>query len=211
MEPKFQEYFVDAMALPNKSDNSRNYSRWSKGRKPRQRKTIRIDRVDAGEAGHNRCEAKCHLRQWNTARSRTAISSTHTTMPTWLKFPQQVMDWLREMDGESPYQVTRLEHSLQSATRAERDGADDETVVCALLHDIGDILAPANHSEVAAALLAPFVSEKNHWIVKHHGLFQGYYWFQFMGQDRNARDQYRRSSVLPGLCRLLRELGSAVV
>ena len=95
------------------------------------------------------------------------------------------------MDGDSPYQITRLEHSLQSATRAERDGADDETVVCALLHDIGDVLAPANHSEVAAALLAPYVSEKNHWIVKHHGLFQGYYWFQFMGEDRNARDRYR--------------------
>ena len=108
------------------------------------------------------------------------------------KFPQQVMDWLRQLDGESPYQVTRLEHSLQTATRAERDGADDETIVCALLHDIGDILAPANHSQVAAALLAPFVSEKNLWIVKHHGLFQGYYYFQFMGLDRDARERYKR-------------------
>jgi predicted HD phosphohydrolase len=95
------------------------------------------------------------------------------------------------MDGDSPYQVSRLEHSLQTATRAERDGADDETIVCALLHDIGDVLAPANHSEVAAALLEPYVSAKNHWIVKHHGLFQGYYWFQFIGGDRNARDRYR--------------------
>ena len=104
---------------------------------------------------------------------------------------ERVLGWLRDMDGDSPYHITRLGHSLQSATRAERDGADDETVVCALLHDIGDILAPANHSEVAAALLAPYVSEKNHWIVKHHGLFQGYYWFQFVGEDRNARDRYR--------------------
>lgn len=103
----------------------------------------------------------------------------------------RVLDWLRAMDGESPYQVSRLQHSLQTATRAERDGADDETIVCALLHDIGDILAPANHSQVAAALLAPYVSEKNHWIVKHHGLFQGYYWFQYAGLDRNARDRYR--------------------
>jgi len=107
------------------------------------------------------------------------------------QFADRILDWLREMDGESPYCISRLGHSLQSATRAERDGADDETVVCALLHDIGDILAPANHSEVAAALLAPYVSEKNHWIVKHHGLFQGYYWFQFAGEDRNARDRYR--------------------
>ncbi len=103
----------------------------------------------------------------------------------------RVLDWLRSMDGDSPYRISRLQHSLQTATRAERDGADDETIVCALLHDIGDILAPANHSQIAAALLAPYVSEKNHWIVKHHGLFQGYYWFQFAGLVRIARDRYR--------------------
>lgn len=103
----------------------------------------------------------------------------------------RVLDWLRQMDGDSPYQISRLEHCLQTATRAENDGADDETVVCALLHDIGDILAPTNHSQVAAALLAPYVSEKNHWIVKHHGLFQGYYWFEYVGRDPNARDRYR--------------------
>jgi predicted HD phosphohydrolase len=107
------------------------------------------------------------------------------------QFADRVLDWLRQLDCESPYLITRLGHSLQTATRAERDGADDETIVCALLHDIGDVLAPANHSEVAAALLAPYVSEKNHWIVKHHGLFQGYYWFHFIGGDRNARERYR--------------------
>jgi predicted HD phosphohydrolase len=107
------------------------------------------------------------------------------------KFPDQVLAWLRALDGESPYRVSRLEHCLQTATRAENDGADDETIVCALLHDIGDILAPANHSQVAAALLAPYVSEKNFWIVQHHGLFQGYYYFHFMGLDRDARDKYR--------------------
>jgi predicted HD phosphohydrolase len=106
-------------------------------------------------------------------------------------FADQVLAWLRELDGDSPYQVSRLEHCLQTATRAEADGADDETIVCALLHDIGDVLAPANHSQAAAALLAPYVSEKNHWIVQHHGLFQGYYYLHFMGQDRNARDRYR--------------------
>jgi predicted HD phosphohydrolase len=103
----------------------------------------------------------------------------------------RVLTWLQDMDGDSPYQVSRLEHCLQTATRAERDGADDETIACALLHDIGDILAPANHSAVAAALLEPYISEKNHWIVKHHGLFQGYYWFQFAGFDQNARDRFR--------------------
>jgi predicted HD phosphohydrolase len=103
----------------------------------------------------------------------------------------RVLGWLREMDGESPYQVSRLTHCLQTATRAERDGADDETVVCALLHDIGDVLAPNNHSAVAADLLAPFVSARNEWIVRHHGLFQGYYYFHHYGMDRDARDKYR--------------------
>ena len=103
----------------------------------------------------------------------------------------RVLRWLREMDGDSPYQISRLEHCLQTATRAERDGADDETIACALLHDIGDVLAPTNHSQVAAALLAPYVNEKNHWIVKHHGLFQGYYWFAYDGKDPNARERLR--------------------
>lgn len=103
----------------------------------------------------------------------------------------RVLGWLQLMDGDSPYQITRLEHCLQTATRAENDGADDETIACALLHDIGDILAPANHSQVAAALLAPYVGEQNHWIVLHHGLFQGYYWFEYANADPNARDRYR--------------------
>lgn len=103
----------------------------------------------------------------------------------------RVMDWMLQLDGDSPYQVSRLEHCLQTATRAERDGADEETVVCALLHDIGDVLAPANHSQAAAALLAPYVSDKNHWIIRHHGLFQGYYYFHFMNEDRNAREKFR--------------------
>lgn len=107
------------------------------------------------------------------------------------KQADRVLRWLAAMDGESPYKISRLEHCLQTATRAENDGADNETIVCALLHDIGDVLAPGNHSQVAAAILAPYVSEKNHWIVKHHGLFQGYYYFQFYGLDRDVREKYR--------------------
>ena len=103
----------------------------------------------------------------------------------------RVLGWLRQMDGDSPYQISRLDHCLQTATRAENDGADDETIVCALLHDIGDILAPVNHSQVAAALLAPYISEKNHWIIKHHGIFQGYYFFHYVGLDRDGRDAFR--------------------
>lgn len=106
-------------------------------------------------------------------------------------FADRVLNWMRDMDGDSPYQISRLEHCLQTATRAERDGADDEMVVCALLHDIGDVLGPANHSQIAAALLQPYVSEKNHWIVKHHGVFQGYYYFHHYGLDRDVRERFR--------------------
>lgn len=103
----------------------------------------------------------------------------------------RVLQFMRMMDGPSPYRISRLDHCLQAATRAERDGADIETVVCALLHDIGDVIGPANHSQIAAALLRPYVSEKNYWIVLHHGLFQGYYYVHYQGMDRNARDRYR--------------------
>jgi predicted HD phosphohydrolase len=102
----------------------------------------------------------------------------------------RVLGWLQAMDGPSPYQISRLQHSLQSATRAEADGADDETIACALLHDVGDVLAPMNHSQAAAALLRPYVSERNWWIVQHHGLFQGYYYFQHFDRDRNERDRF---------------------
>src|SRR6187455_1160965 len=104
----------------------------------------------------------------------------------------RVLEHLRLLAGDhGGYAVTRLTHSLQTATRAERDGRDEEYVVCALLHDIGDTLASANHSELAATILEPFVSEENHWIVKHHGVFQGYYFFHHLGLDRNAREAYR--------------------
>lgn len=103
----------------------------------------------------------------------------------------RVLDWLRQMDGPSPYRISRLDHVLQSATRAERDGADTETVVCALLHDVGDIIGTANHSQVAAALLRPYVSEQNYWVVNHHGLFQGYYYFAHYDRDVNDRDIFK--------------------
>ena len=106
--------------------------------------------------------------------------------------PDRILTHLKLLEGDTGgYAVDRLTHSLQSATRAQRDGRDDEYVVCALIHDIGDTLASVNHSELAATVLEPFVSEKNHWIVKHHGIFQGYYFFHHLGLDRNLRDRYR--------------------
>ena len=106
----------------------------------------------------------------------------------------QVLEHLLKLDGElDGYLVTRLEHSLQTATRAERDGQSLEYVMCALLHDIGDSLAPDNHEAVAAALIKPFVSEAHHWMVAHHGIFQGYYFWQHIGLDQHARDAYREN------------------
>ena len=89
------------------------------------------------------------------------------------------------------YQVSRLEHSLQSATKALRAGEDEEMIVAALLHDIGDELAPLNHSEYAAAVLKPYVSEKTHWIIEKHGEFQMYYYAHHLGKNRNQRDKYK--------------------
>lgn len=103
----------------------------------------------------------------------------------------RVLEQLRGLAGSlGGYKVDRLEHSLQSATRAYRDGADEEMVVAALLHDIGDLLSPHNHSELAAAVLRPYVSERTYWIVRQHGLFQSYYYAHHFGGDRNARDRY---------------------
>jgi predicted HD phosphohydrolase len=103
-----------------------------------------------------------------------------------------VLDLLKSLAGPKlGYRIDRYQHSLQTATRALRDEADEETVVAALLHDIGDVHAPDNHSALAAAVLEPYVSERTHWVIKHHGVFQGYYYFHHLGHDRDARERYR--------------------
>jgi predicted HD phosphohydrolase len=106
--------------------------------------------------------------------------------------PDRILQHLALLGGDTGgYAVDRLTHSLQTATRAHRAGRDEEYVVCALVHDIGDTLASLNHSALAAVIVEPFVSEENHWIVQHHGIFQGYYFFHHLGLDRNMRDRYR--------------------
>jgi predicted HD phosphohydrolase len=104
----------------------------------------------------------------------------------------RVLEHLRLLDGDfGGFAVDRLTHSLQTATRAYRAGEDEEYVVCALLHDIGDTLGSYNHADVAAAILRPFVSDDNHWMVVQHAVFQGYYFFHHLGMDRNLRDKFR--------------------
>jgi len=105
---------------------------------------------------------------------------------------ERVLESLKKLDHSLfGYPVTRLQHSLQTATRAARDGADEEMITAALLHDIGDELAPYNHSEMAAAILRPYVRPEVAWIVEHHGLFQNYYYVHHLGGDRHARERLR--------------------
>src|SRR5262245_45888366 len=107
--------------------------------------------------------------------------------------PDLLMGLLTKLKADEAFPVDRLAHSLQAATRALRDGRDEEYVVCALLHDIGESLAPFNHGEVVAAILRPFVSDANAWMLEHHPVFQVYFYGRHLGLDPNARDHYRDS------------------
>ena len=113
-------------------------------------------------------------------------------MPFAAELPDRVLAQLRMLgEDEGGYAVNRLQHLLLSATLAHAGGEDEEYVVCALLHDVGDLLGSWNHPEVSAAILKPFVSEANHWMVEKHGIFQGYNFFQHINMDRNMREQFR--------------------
>jgi predicted HD phosphohydrolase len=106
--------------------------------------------------------------------------------------PRRVLAHLELLRGDAGgFAVDRLEHCLQTATRAHRAGEDEEYVVCALVHDIGDTLGPSNHADVAGVMVKPYVSDENHFVVEKHGIFQGYYFFHYLGLDRDMRDQYR--------------------
>jgi predicted HD phosphohydrolase len=106
--------------------------------------------------------------------------------------PDRILGGLRALDdGLGGYQISRLQHSLQAATRAEADGADIEWIVAALIHDIGDVLAPENHSQLAAAMLRPYVRAEVTWVVAMHGVFQQHYYGHHLGLDPDAREAYR--------------------
>lgn len=113
-------------------------------------------------------------------------------MAFFAKLPDRILTHLNLLDDDyGGFPIDRLQHSLQTAELAAQAGEDDEYVVCALLHDIGDTLGSTNHPDVAAVILQPFVSEANHWMIKHHGIFQGYNFFHHIGLDRNLRDQFK--------------------
>ncbi len=135
-----------------------------------------------------------------TASFRTMSESTKadweiiTTryVPFARELPDRILAHLKLLGGDcGGFAVDRLQHSLLTATLAQRNGEDEEFVVCALLHDIGDTLGSWNHPDVSAAILKPFVSADNHWMVEKHGIFQGYNFFHHIGLDRNMREQFR--------------------
>jgi len=111
-----------------------------------------------------------------------------------LDLPNRIITALEKLrDSFSGYKIDRLEHSLQTATRAERDGADIDWIVSALVHDLGDDLAPLNHDSLAAAIIAPYVREECSWVIKHHGIFQYKYYADKIGLDPEARQKYKDS------------------
>ena len=135
-------------------------------------------------------QAKFHSMVEGTAEDWAAISRAGQAHRG--EHVDRIVSHLNLLKGDhGGFAVDRLEHSLQTATRAHQAGHDEEYVVCALLHDVGDILLPASHAELGAAILRPYISDRNHWMLEKHGVFQGYYFFHHLGLDRDMREQYR--------------------
>jgi len=110
---------------------------------------------------------------------------------TLIELPGRLLGLLDQLGADTAYNITRRDHCLQTATRALRDGKDEEYVAVALLHDIGESLGPFNHGEVIAAILKPFICRDNHFMLANHGLFQTYFYAAHLGLDPNARDRYK--------------------
>jgi predicted HD phosphohydrolase len=140
--------------------------------------------------GETHARAKFHAMTEGTQEDWGAIVTA--TREFSAAFPDRLIAHLKLLDGDcGGFAVDRLTHSLQTATRAQRDGRDDEYVACALIHDIGDILGPSHHAEVGAVIMKPFISDRNFWMMEHHAIFQGYYYFHYLGGDREMREKFR--------------------
>ena len=143
-----------------------------------------------GAAGPQPSQARFTRMQEGTAEDWRTIGAEFVQFSS--RLPDRVLAHLRLLDGDfGGFPVDQLTHSLQAATRAAKAGRDDDYVVCTLLHDIGTSLGSFNHPDVAAAIVKPFVSERDHWIIANHGVFQGYYFFHHIGLDRDLREEFR--------------------
>lgn len=131
-----------------------------------------------------------HFRRMDEGTDQDFLVLAHVHQANAARLPDLLLSMLADLEGDREYPIDRLAHSLQSATRALRDERDEEYVVCALFHDVGESLGPFNHGEVAAAILRPFISEANYWMLAHHPVFQTYYFGQHLGIDPNERDAY---------------------
>ncbi len=133
---------------------------------------------------------RMHFRRMDEGSDRDFLILADVHRDTVARLPDVLLGMLANLRGDEKYPVNRLEHSLQTATRALRDKRDDEYVMCALFHDACETLGPFNHGEVIAAILRPFISEANYWMLAHHGVFQTYFFGQHLGIDPNERDAY---------------------
>ena len=125
-----------------------------------------------------------------TQEDWSIIASQYTAFAQGLS--DRVLTHLKLLEGDfGGFPIDRLQHCLQTATRAHRDGRGETYVVMALLHDIGDTVGTYNHPDIGAAIIKPFVTAQEHWICAQHGLFQGNYYFHYLGMDRDARDVHR--------------------
>lgn len=153
-----------------------------------------VDTPSKGEVYNDMHEAiKMHFTRMDqgTVQDFALLAQVHTN--SLLALPDLLMSMLQTLKSDAIYPIDRLSHSLQSATRALRDNKDEEFIVCCLLHDFGESLGPFNHGEIAGAILHPFISEGNYWMLAHHGIFQTYYFGDKLGIDPNRRDQFKTS------------------
>ena len=133
--------------------------------------------------------AKTHFKKMSDSTAQDWQTIIGEQMEFMRGLPDRILTHLELLsDDYGGFPVDRLQHCLQTAELAAEAGEDEEYVVCALLHDIGDTLGSTNHADVGAAILQPFVSEENHWMIKNHAVVQGYNFFHYIGMDRNLRD-----------------------
>lgn len=138
------------------------------------------------------CSSRPHFRSMMETSADDWQYLIERMRPFAQALPDRILAHLQILaEGDEIWPINRFDHSLQSATLAYRDGRDEEYVVMALLHDIGDTIGTYNHADVSATILKPFLSDENHWIVQQHNIFQGYYYFHNLGLDRNMREQFR--------------------
>jgi predicted HD phosphohydrolase len=134
---------------------------------------------------------KMHCARLDAGTDEDFVVLKHVHEQTLRDLPDRLFGLLRDLANDTAYNISRYDHCLQSATRALKDGKDEEYVVVALLHDICEPLGPFNHGEVIGSILRPFVSRDNFWMLTQHGLFQTYFYGKHMGLDPNARDKFK--------------------